>query len=150
MAKMDSGEYNAYRNARTLCENPAAKGYEEVGGRGIKFSYNTFQEFIQDVGWMPTPRLKLTRIDEDGHFEKGNCKWGRRTGRKKLISIYLDSKHLIQLTQLKQVLGVMGTSAIFEAMIEEFWDAEVKGKEANFLFKAEETEETEEDTESDF
>ncbi len=57
------------------CNNPKTKGYKHYGGRGIKILYNSYQEFITDVGKRPNKFLTIDRIDSNRHYEKGNCRW---------------------------------------------------------------------------
>ena len=70
-----SPEYLAYRNARNRCTKPNHQAYENYGGRGIEFRFRTFSEFLEEVGRKPHPALSLDRIDNEGHYEKGNIRW---------------------------------------------------------------------------
>jgi hypothetical protein len=74
-----SPEYRAYVNARQRCTNPRTVGFEHWGGRGIEFRYSSFEEILTDVGPKPSPELSLDRIDNDGHYEPGNCRWATRS-----------------------------------------------------------------------
>jgi hypothetical protein len=73
-----SRELEAYTNAKQRCTNPRFKGFEHWGGRGIEFRYSSFEEFLTDVGPKPSSELSLDRIDNDGHYEPGNCRWATR------------------------------------------------------------------------
>jgi hypothetical protein len=71
-----SPEYNAYMGAKRRCNNPNDAAYKYYGGRGIKFNFNSFEEFIGEVGIKPSEkRLSIDRIDTNGHYEKGNIRW---------------------------------------------------------------------------
>lgn len=72
-------EYTAYINAKARCRNPRTKGFENWGGRGIEFRYPSFEAFLLDLGPKPSPELSLDRIDNDGHYEPGNCRWATRS-----------------------------------------------------------------------
>jgi hypothetical protein len=74
-----SPEFHAYTHAKQRCTNPNTKGFEHWGGRGIEFRYSSFEEFLADVGLRPSPKLSLDRIDNDGHYEPGNCRWATRS-----------------------------------------------------------------------
>lgn len=58
------------------CSDPNNIGYRYYGGRGIKVCerWLVFENFLADMGERPEG-LTLDREDNDGHYEKGNCKW---------------------------------------------------------------------------
>lgn len=67
-------ERRAFADARNRCTNPHCEDFPNYGGRGIKFSFTTFEEFIAEVG--PRPKgMRLDRIDNDGNYETGNVRW---------------------------------------------------------------------------
>lgn len=68
-------EVSAFLNARCRCVNPKREGYKNYGGRGIKFLYSSFEEFYKDVGERPSKKHSLDRIDTNGNYEVGNCRW---------------------------------------------------------------------------
>jgi len=71
-------EYWIYHEARKRCENPANAAYDLYGGRGIQFRFDSFEEFLSVVGERPSSDLTLDRIDNNGHYEKGNVRWVSR------------------------------------------------------------------------
>jgi len=61
---------------RTRCTNPNDVGYCWYGARGITVCerWRHFANFLADMGERP-PGKTLDRINHDGNYEPGNCKW---------------------------------------------------------------------------
>lgn len=61
------------------CYDENNKDFHHYGGRGISvcFKWMSFEGFIADMG-QPSPRMSLERINRDGNYEPGNCKWATR------------------------------------------------------------------------
>lgn len=72
-------EYRAYCNARERCNNSNHHAYKNYGGRGIRFCFNSFGEFLSEIGTRPSACQSLNRIENDGHYEPGNVEWADRT-----------------------------------------------------------------------
>jgi hypothetical protein len=65
---------------RARCNNPGYTHYQYYGGRGIRVcaAWNeSFQAFLGDMG-EPPPGLTLDRIDPEGDYAPGNCRWACR------------------------------------------------------------------------
>lgn len=71
-------EYHAYLNAKRRCENKQDTRYEDYGGRGIQFLFDSFAEFLSEIGAKPEGDFSLDRINNDLNYEKGNIKWSTR------------------------------------------------------------------------
>jgi hypothetical protein len=70
-----SAESWAFYRAKTRCNNPNVPEYRNYGGRGIKFCFDSLEQFILEVGRRPTPDHSLDRIDVDGDYAPGNVRW---------------------------------------------------------------------------
>lgn len=70
-------EYKVWTGMKMRCQNPKAHGYKYWGGRGIKLCerWQVFENFIEDMGPRPSKNYSIDRINNDGHYEPGNCQW---------------------------------------------------------------------------
>lgn len=92
-------EWLAHRNMLNRCYNPRNIGYPRYGGRGITVCErwrgpDGFKNFYADMGPRPEgpPKHSLGRIDNDGPYAPGNCRWetyveqGRNQSSNRLIT----------------------------------------------------------------
>lgn len=69
-------EYEAYANARSRCNNPNNPAYARYGGKGVKFCFESYFEFLEEIGRKPTPEHSVDRYpNKKGNYEKGNIRW---------------------------------------------------------------------------
>lgn len=79
-----------YFDAKYRCTKETHKRYADYGGRGIKFLFNSFEEWFEHMG--PRPEgFEMDRIDNNGNYEKGNLRWVDFSTQQKNKRIYSNN-----------------------------------------------------------
>lgn len=73
-----SPEYGVWQAVIARCTNPKNKRWAWYGGRGVRICQrwrHDFAAFLADMGPRPSPHHSIDRINSDGDYEPGNCRW---------------------------------------------------------------------------
>jgi hypothetical protein len=71
--------YRVWAGMVERCSSPNHQAWAHYGGRGIAVCerWLDFSNFLSDMGESPSG-LTLDRINNDGNYEPGNCRWATR------------------------------------------------------------------------
>lgn len=95
--------FGIWAGMRQRCSNPNSTFFDRYGGRGISIypewdSYEAFRDWALANGYADDK--EIDRIDNDGNYEPGNCRWttrlvqSRNTSRAKLVTAFGETKCL--------------------------------------------------------
>ena len=84
-AKNETPTWVSWYAMLARCRNPNYDRYSDYGGRGITvcdrwdtWKGGSFANFLADMGERPEG-LSIDRIDNEGNYELGNCRWATQT-----------------------------------------------------------------------
>lgn len=89
--------YHVWASMLDRCRNPKSRAYADYGGRGIRVCerWKAYKNFAADMGPRP-PGMTLDRINNNGNYEPGNCRWTTRReqqrNRRKAVYVMIEGK----------------------------------------------------------
>jgi hypothetical protein len=81
----DTPTFKSWLSMRGRCNNPNDPTFALYGGRGITVcerwndQVNGFSNFLADLGERPSLKYSIERINTDGNYEPGNCRWATQS-----------------------------------------------------------------------
>jgi hypothetical protein len=110
MKTWEDPAYYCWATMKQRCKNPRASKYGFYGARGVTYCdrWEKFANFIADMGPRP-PGTTLDRIDSNGNYEPGNCRWAnheeQHNNTRRNVFVEFGGKNLT-LSQWSRLTGV--------------------------------------------
>lgn len=94
----------AWSGMKLRCTNPRSNAFLGYGMRGISVCdrwLHSYPTFLADMGERPSSDHSLDRIDVNGNYEPGNCRWATRSQqqRNRRDSILINGRHVIDVCE---------------------------------------------------
>jgi len=102
--------YYIWAALKDRCLNKNNKSWKRYGGRGIKVcdKWMEFKGFYEDMGEKPGKEFSIDRKDNDGDYEKSNCRWvtkltqSNNTSTNKFVIAFGEKKTIAEWTRDKR------------------------------------------------
>lgn len=104
--------YSSWHSMKDRCNNLNSPDYLDYGGRGISHckKWEKFEGFYEDMALSYVDGLSLDRINNNGNYEKSNCRWAtaieQNNNKRNNIKITFKNKHYSSLSELSRDIGI--------------------------------------------
>lgn len=103
--------YHAWAHMIQRCTNVNDMSYKDYGARGIRVCkrWLRYERFLEDIGRPSAPDMMLDRINNNGNYEPGNCRWSTRIqqNRNKRSNLrYTFQGKTLMLAEWSEIVGV--------------------------------------------
>lgn len=103
--------YRSWNSAKQRCLNPNDSNYRNYGGRGISICehWYSFDNFLNDMGFPPSPNHTIDRIDVNGNYEPSNCRWAtpsEQARNRRNTPLYSYNGKTMSLIEWAEYLGI--------------------------------------------
>ena len=107
--------YRVWQKIKERCHGTGHHRYSERGIKMCDLWRNDFAAFLADMGERPNQKHSIERIDNDGDYEPGNCRWA--TQREQMANVSYNRNitvggETLHLTEWARRLGT-SASAVF-------------------------------------
>ena len=85
--------YRSWADMKTRCTNPKSYNYKNYGAKGVAVCerWQKFENFYEDMGEKPSSEYVISRKEDKGNYEPGNCEW--KTKLQNLSEAKTGSRH---------------------------------------------------------
>ena len=111
-----SAEYKVWEGLKNRCRKESGRDWENYGARGITVCerWGVFENFLADMGRRPSPEHSIDRINNDGNYEPGNCRWAtdfqQQRNTRKNVFVEVGGKRVT----LAEACGTGGSARYFK------------------------------------
>jgi AraC-like DNA-binding protein len=111
-SKLEVSCYTRWQAMKARCNNPNDTRWLDYGGRGISVCaawMESYDNFLSDMGLLPSLAHQIDRINNGGNYEPSNCRWALRKENSnnkrnnRVIAAFGESKTLQQWAEFSGV-----------------------------------------------